>query len=464
VVEWNQTRRDYPRERLAHKLFEEQAMRAPDAIAVVCEDLGLSYGELNRRADRLAQYLRGLGVGPEVLVSLCLEPGLEMVVGVLGVLKAGGAYVPLDPGYPVERLAYMLEDTQAPALLTQSGIVDRLPAGWSQVVLIDEWEQIEKASESDAEYVSGGENLAYVIYTSGSSGRPKGVCVTHRGLMNYLSWAQEFYGMNGPGEAPLHSSLSFDLTVTSLYLPLLSGGQVSVLRENGLWSGLSGALCRAHDYSLIKLTPGHLQLLNQEEWSEEGRIGVLVIGGEALRYEDVRKWRQEAPATRLINEYGPTETVVGSCIYEARESDAEEGAVAIGRPIGNTKVYVFDRAGQIAPIGVSGELHIGGEGVGRGYLNRPDLTAERFVPDACEGEYGKRLYRTGDLVKWDGEGELNYQRRMDEQVKLRGYRIELGEIEAVLCEHPGVKQSVVVVREDEQGLKKLVAYLVAKDG
>jgi amino acid adenylation domain-containing protein/FkbM family methyltransferase len=464
LVDWNQTQRDYPREQCVHQLIEAQANLTPDAVAVVYEGHELSYGELNRRANLLAEYLRGLGVGPEVLVSLCLERSLEMVVGVLGVLKAGGAYVPLDPSYPVERLAYMVEDSLAPVLLTEGRIAGRLPAGWTQIVLIDEWEEYESGSMGDLESLSRTEDLAYVIYTSGSTGRPKGVCITHRGLMNYLSWALDAYGAGEPHTTPLHSSLSFDLTVTSLYLPLLTGGRVSLPEENGLLSPLNGALGRAHNYSLVKLTPSHLQLLNHEEWNEKGRIGALVIGGEALRYEDISRWRKEAPLTRLINEYGPTETVVGSCVYEVCEGDPEEGPVPIGRPIGNTRLYVSDVGGQLTPVGVTGELYIGGEGLGRGYLNRPDLTADRFVPDPFGSEAGKRVYRTGDLVSWEGEGILKFLGRIDEQVKVRGYRIELGEIEAVLCEYPGVKQSVVVVREDEPELKRLVAYVVAEDG
>ena len=463
VVDWNQTWRGYPHNQRAHEWFEAQARRAPDAVAAVCDGQELSYGELNRRANRLGRYLRDLGVGPEVLVALCLERGLEMVVGVLGALKAAGAYVPLDPGYPIERLAYMLEDTQAPVLLTQERIASRLPAGWSQVVLIDKWEEIESEPDSDLELLNVTEDLAYVIYTSGSTGRPKGVCVTHRGLMNYLSWALEEYRVSEAKAIPLHSSLSFDLTVTSFYLPLLTGGQVVLLKDEGLMSPLSGALGQIHDYGLLKLTPSHLHLLNQEEWNEEGRIDALIIGGEALRYEDVRRWRRERPDTRLINEYGPTETVVGSCVYEIGAGDCDEGAAPIGRPIGNTQVYVLNAEGCLAPKGVSGELYIGGDGVGRGYLNRPGLTAERFVPDPFGREKGGRLYRTGDLAAWSNEGGLKYLGRIDEQVKLRGYRIEPGEIEAVLCEHPGVKQSAVVINEDEPGQKKLVAYVVSKD-
>ena len=463
LVEWNRTSRDYPHKQCAHEWFEAQARRTPEAVAVVSDGQELSYGELNRRANQLGRCLRWLGVGPEVLVTLCLERGLEMVVGVLGALKAGGAYVPLDPGSPIERLAYMLEDTQAPVLLTQERIASRLPAGWSQVVMIDKWEEMDGWPESDLELSNVTENLAYVIYTSGSTGRPKGVCVTHGGLMNYLSWAVEEYRVSEQKGAPLHSSMSFDLTVTSFYLPLLTGGQVVLLKEEGLMSPLSGALGQLHDYSLVKLTPSHLHLLNQEEWNEEGRIEVLVIGGEALRYEDVRRWRSEKPHTRLINEYGPTETVVGSCAYEIGAGDAEDGAAPIGRPIGNTQVYVLNAEGSISPKGANGEIYLGGDGVGRGYLNRPGMTAERFVPDPFGREEGRRLYRTGDLGAWSEEGELKYLGRIDEQVKLRGYRVELGEIEAVLCEHPGVKQSAVVVNEDEPGQKRLVAYVAPKD-
>jgi amino acid adenylation domain-containing protein/FkbM family methyltransferase len=462
--EWNQTSRDYPREQLVFELFEAQAAQRPEAVALVYEEQRLSYRELNRRADLLARHLRGLGVGSEVAVSLCLERSPEMVVGVLAVLKAGGAYVPMDASYPAERLAYMLEDSQAPVLLTEAAIAGRLPANWAQVVLIDEWRPDDADDAGGLEPLSGPENVAYVIYTSGSTGRPKGVSITHRGLMNYLSWALEAYRVSERLSAPLHSSLSFDLTVTSLYLPLLTGGEVSLLKEEGSWPPLKEALSQARDYSLVKLTPGHLQLLNQERWDEEVRVGALVIGGEALRYEDVSRWRRESPQTKLINEYGPTETVVGSCVYEIGEGDSEEGGVPIGKPINNTQVYVLGREGQLSPRGVAGELYIGGDGLGRGYLGKPDLTAERFLPDPFGTTAGTRLYRTGDLVRWGGGGSLRYLGRLDGQVKLRGYRIELGEIEAVLCEHPGIRQSAVVAREDEPGLKKLVAYVVWRDG
>jgi len=459
IAEWNHTQADYPRDSYLHELFEAQVSRAPDAVAVVYEGQELSYGELNRRANQLGRYLRGLGVGPEVLVTLCLERSLEIVVGVLGVLKAGGAYVPLDPRYPIERLAYMLEDTQAPVLVTQEQIASRLPADWSQMVLIDKWEEIESGPESDLELLNGTENPAYVIYTSGSTGKPKGVCITHRRLMNYLSWALEIYRVSEPKATPLHSSLSFDLTVTGFYLPLLTGGQVVLLKDDGVLSPLSGALGQLHNYGLVKLTPSHLHLLNQEEWNEEGRIEVLVIGGEALRYEDVRRWRRERPHTRLINEYGPTETVVGSCAYEIVAGDSDDGAVPIGRPIGNTQAYVLNAEGCLAPGGVIGELYLGGDGIGRGYLNRPDLTAERFVPDPFSLEPGGRLYKTGDQGRWLAEGAIEFLGRNDFQVKIRGFRIELGEIEAALRQHVVVRDCAVIAQSEETGDRRLVAYL-----
>jgi amino acid adenylation domain-containing protein len=461
----NDTAGDYPHDVCLHEMFEQQAAHTPDAIAVAFQDEALTYRQLNERANQLAHYLRGQGVGPETMVGLMIERSIEMVVGLLGVLKAGGAYVPLDPQYPQDRLSFMMEDSQARVLLTQQHLVERLAGCAAQVVCIDaEREQID--GESVENSVSGvrPENVAYVIYTSGSTGKPKGVMIAHKGVVNYLSWAVKAYAVEDGSGAPVHSPVGFDLTVTSLLSPLVSGCGVKLIPEEEGVEGLSKALLEGSNFSLVKITPSHLEVL--KEWLPEdelaGRANALIIGGEALFAESLSYWRTHAPETRLINEYGPTETVVGCCIYEVPGEGAPVGAVPIGRPIANTQLYVLDRQWQPVPFGATGELYIGGDGVARGYLNRPDLTAEKFVPHPFSAEAGQRLYRTGDLARYLQDGNLEFLGRNDAQVKVRGFRIELGEIEASLSQHPDVREAVVVSREDGTGDARLVAYVVSQ--
>ena len=459
---------DEPR---VHQLFEEQAARTPDAVALVFGPEMLTYQELNERANQLAHQLLSLGVGPESVVALLQERSTEMVISVLAVLKAGGAYLPLDPGYPEQRLSFMLADGKPAVLLLQrayAGLLE-VPAGMA-VIVVDE-----QTSEAAAEMVGfsstnpdgavSASNLAYVIYTSGSTGQPKGVMVSHGGLSNYLSWSSRAYNLSAGRGTPLHSSLSFDLSVTALFNPLITGGWVHLLAEERGVAGLSQALrAGGKPYSLVKITPAHLAVLRQSWGGEKAGTECFVIGGEALSWEEVRHWRAVSGATRLINEYGPTETVVGCCVYQAGagESEAGEGGVPIGQPIENMQMYVFDEQMNCVPVGVSGELYIGGIGLARGYRGRPELTAERFVPHPYSLEAGARLYRTGDAGRYLESGELEYQGRVDSQVNLRGYRIELGEIEAVLRQHEAITDAAVVVRESASGEKQLVAYLVGK--
>ncbi|MDC0706903.1 amino acid adenylation domain-containing protein [Stigmatella sp. ncwal1] len=467
VEGWNQTGAEYERQKCVHELFEEQAKRTPEALAVRDGREQVTYGELNRRANQLAQMLVKKGVGPEQVVGLCTERTVGTVVGLLGILKAGGAYVPLDPAYPVERLRYMLEDTGAKVVVTQSWLVERLGELKAEVVSLDrQAEEIEREAEQCPASGVTSRNLAYVIYTSGSTGKPKGAMLEHQGVCNYLSWSGREYRVEEGKGAPVHSSISFDLTVTSLVLPLVKGKPVEMVGEEEGVEGLGEALRKGGDYSLVKLTPTHLRVLSQQLKEEEakGRTRAFIIGGEGLTAESLRYWRKNAPGTRLINEYGPTETVVGCSTYEVEEGDGEEGAVPIGHPIANTQLYVLDGGMEVVPKGVVGELYIGGEGVGRGYLGRPELTAERFVPDPYSQRGGGRLYRTGDLVKRRADGKLEYLGRMDTQVKVRGYRIELGEIETVLSKHPAVHETVVVVREDVPGGARLVAYVTTHPG
>jgi amino acid adenylation domain-containing protein len=442
------------------ELFEEQVESAPEAIALVFCQQRLSYEELNERANRLAHHLQGLGVGPEVLVGIYVERSLELLVGLLGVLKAGGAYVPLDPTYPPERLAFMLEDAQVAVLLTQRALVERLPQPPAQVVCLDsEWERLSQGPEDNPCSGVGPANLAYVIYTSGSTGRPKGTLITHRGLSNYLAWCRGTYPLAQGRGSLVHSPIAFDATVTALFSPLLVGGIVRLVPEGVDIEELSVLLRREGGFSLLKITPVHLELLGQQVSPAEARrlTRAFVIGGENLSAEQIAFWQEHACGTRLFNEYGPTEAVVGCVVYEAA-GWCGVGSVPIGRAIPNTQVYVLDRHLEPVPIGVPGELYIGGAGVARGYLHRLDTTAERFLPDPFSEAPGARLYRTGDLVRYRADGHLEFLGRIDHQVKIRGFRIELGEIEAVLGGHPGVQEACVVVREDHPGEKRLVGY------
>ncbi len=450
-----------------HRLIEAQVERTPEAVALCSAGESLTYAELNATANRLARRLRALGVGPEILVGLCVRRSTAMVMGLLAVLKAGGAYVPLDPEYPADRLAFMLEDARTAVLLTESEILGRLPSSSTSVVCLDrEWESIATEADGTLDGGAGLHNLAYVIYTSGSTGRPKGAMIHHLGLANYLGWCSRAYAIALGQGAPVHSSISFDLTITALLAPLVVGRRVDLLDEDLGIEQLSHALRRSSDYSLVKITPAHLRWLGDELESREaaGRTRAFIIGGEQLTAEHVAFWRQHAPETILVNEYGPTETVVGCCVYRVPRDQPISGPIPIGRPIANTRLYVLDQNLAPLPIGVPGELYIGGAGVARGYLNRPRLTAERFVPDPFGKGPGERLYRTGDLVRWRSDGNLEYLGRVDRQLKVRGFRIEPAEIEEALAQHPAVREAVITACEAASGDRRLVAYLVLATG
>ena len=457
------TQAPYP-DACVHELFERQAARTPEAIAVVCGAERLTYRELDERANQLAHHLRRRGVGPGALVAICAQRTLQLLVGLLGVWKAGAAYVPLDPAYPPERLAFMLEDSCAAVLLVDRSSRRLFPQAEGKTIALDlHWPIIASQPVSNPCAGARPANLAYVMYTSGSTGKPKGAMIAHRGLVNYLCWAIEAYGVRAGSSVPVHSSISFDLTVTSLYPALLAGGQVELLPEEGGIDALASALRQAKGRALVKITPAHLELLSRQLDPGEvaGMAGVFVIGGENLLAEHLRFWRQFAPGTRLINEYGPTETVVGCCVHEVASHDPHEGSVPIGRAIANTQLHVLDEAMRPVPEGEAGELYIGGAGVGEGYLNRPEITGQRFLADPFGAQAGARLYRTGDLARLRADGNLEYLGRIDDQVKIRGYRIELGEIEQTLAAHPAVQSCAVLAREDEPGERRLVAYVVA---
>jgi amino acid adenylation domain-containing protein len=463
---WNDTRTDFPQV-CTHQLFEQQAARAPAMVAVVSGRRRISYRELNEGANKIAHWLRKRGVGPDVLVGVSLERSPQMVMALLAVWKAGGAYVPIDPAYPAERLSFMIEDAQPLVLLTEEKCRQLFSAMSDKAICLDsEWSTFDREAGENLLTTADPANLAYVMYTSGSTGKPKGAMITHRGLVNYLWWAIRTYAVETGRSVPVHSSISFDLTVTSLYTPLLAGGTVELLPDDVGAQNLVAALLRAGDRSLVKITPAHLQLLSQQISPEDagGMSRTFVIGGENLLAETLEFWRTAAPGTRLINEYGPTETVVGCCVYELGATDPRSGSVPIGRPIANTQLYVLDPDLKPLPPGETGELYIGGAGVARGYLNRPELTAERFLPDPFRGVLGARLYKTGDLARYRADGTLEYLGRTDNQVKVRGYRIELGEIEAALAAHPKVQSCAVVAREDDPGHKQLVGYVTTAEG
>ncbi|MFF4764748.1 amino acid adenylation domain-containing protein, partial [Streptomyces sp. NPDC001292] len=486
LVEWNDTAVEMPAVSVV-ELFEGWAERTPDAVAVRCGADAVSYGELDARANRLARYLVGRGVGPESVVGLCLPRGVDLVAALLGVWKAGAGYVPVDPEYPAERISFVLGDCGASLLLTTQEIREGLRSGqvteerterteWAwdgtpvRMVALDDPQVAEQLVSLEGVRPGVpvvGDGLAYVIYTSGSTGRPKGVAVSQAGLANYVVWAAEAYGAgsgSGRGGAVLHSSLAFDLTVTSVLLPLVSGSSVVVSPEGGA-EGLADAVRESTGFELLKVVPAHLPLLGELLSAQEmaGAAGRLVVGGEALTGDAVRGWLERVPRSALVNEYGPTETVVGCCVFEVRAGDAVGELVPIGRPVANTRLYVLDESLSPVPVGVAGELYIAGAQVARGYVRRAGLTAERFVACPFADGSGGRMYRTGDRVRWSASGELEYLGRADDQVKIRGFRIEPGEVQAVVASHPLVGQAAVIAREDVPGDRRLVAYVVPAD-
>jgi len=453
LVEWNETARRFPHDRCFQQLFEEQVERTPDGEAVVFGEQTLSYRELNRRVNRLAHYLRSLGVGPEILVGICVERSVEMVVGILGILKAGGAFVPLDPTYPRDRLAFMIKDSGIEVLLTQERLIEALPPYGGKIVDLNS--SYKTYSDENPDSGATPQNVAYVIYTSGSTGTPKGVVVAHRGLCN-LAWAQiRSFQVRPTSRVLQFAALSFDASVTELAMALLRGATLVLASREDLMPGERLlALLREQAITTVTFPPSVLALLSLRNLPT---LRTIIVAGEACWAELVEHWAIDG---RLFcNAYGPTENTV--CISIA-ECVADGSKPTIGKPIANVQVYVLDENMRPAPLGVPGELFVGGEGLARAYLNRPDLTAARFLPDPFSTVAGDRLYRTGDLVRYLPSGQLEFLGRVDQQVKLRGFRIELGEIEAVLCRHEAVRDAIVLAREEKTGEKRLVAYVVGK--
>ncbi|MEH1968903.1 non-ribosomal peptide synthetase [Nostoc sp.] len=461
LVAFNNTKTAEPQYKCIHHWFEQQCDRTPDNIAVIYQNQQFTYRELNARANQLAHYLQQLGVKPDVMVGLCVERSPLMLIALLGILKAGGAYVPIDPNYPLERKSFILSDSQMPVLVTQRNLLADLATNEIQVICIDsDRKTINQQKNENPITRTTGLNLAYVIYTSGSTGKPKGTLIPHQGLVNYLSWATQRYAVEQGIGTLVHSPLGFDLTVTSLLSPLLVGCTVELLSEEQGIETLSQALKKSSNLSLVKITPAHLDLLKQQLSKEEiaNKTRAFIIGGENLLAESITFWQDVAPDTILVNEYGPTETVVGCCVYQVPVGKHSSGSIPIGKPIANTQLYILDQYLQPVPMGVAGELHIGGFGLARGYLNQPELTALKFIPNPFSKQEGDRLYKTGDLVRFLPSGDIEYIGRIDNQVKIRGFRVELGEIEAVINQHPSVSTSVVILREDKSGNQSLIAY------
>jgi amino acid adenylation domain-containing protein len=453
LLEWNNTRADYPSETCIHRLFEQQAASRPEELALVCEDEQVTYGELNRRANQLAHYLRSLGVGPESHVGICLERSTEMVVALLGVMKAGGAYVPLDPQYPQARLKYMLEDAHAEVLLTQERLLASLPKHHAHVICIDvEWETIAQQSLVNPSGGATADNLVYIIYTSGSTGKPKGVLVQHRGLCNLTEAQLRTFSIQPNARMLQFASLSFDASIFEIVMAWRSGATLYLTSGDTALPGAALArLLREREVTHVTLPPSVLAVMPEEQIPS---LHTIVVAGETCPVELVQRW---APGRNFFNAYGPTETTVWATVTECQPDGQHP---TIGRPIINAQVYLLDTHLQPVPLGVPGELHIGGVGLARGYLNCPDLTAERFIPNPFSNEAGSRLYKTGDLARFLPSGEIDYLRRIDHQVKVRGFRIELGEIESVVGQYQGVREVVVLAKGNTPGDSRLVGYLV----
>jgi amino acid adenylation domain-containing protein len=465
AVDWNRTAADYPRNLCVHQLFEAQARKTPDAIAAAFESEQLTYRDLDRRANHLANYLRSTGVNPGVMVGVFVERSLDMIVALLGVMKAGGAYVPIDPTYPAERISFVLNDASVPLLLTQESLFKTVNIGAARRIFLDtEWTTIARHSSDAPPIATTADDLAYVIYTSGSTGKPKGVEISHRAVVNLLLSMSKKPGLKANDTLLAVTTLSFDIAGLELFLPLAVGAKLVIASREAAADG-NFLLSRivSSGATVMQATPVTWKLLIEAGWEGKPALKVL-CGGEAFPRDLANELVRRAPS--VWNMYGPTETTIWSSTLQVK---AGEGPVPIGPPIDNTQFYVLDAANQLVPIGVAGELHIGGDGLARGYFHRPELTAEKFVSDPFRSNIGSniglttsaRMYKTGDLIRRAPDGTIEFLGRLDHQVKLRGFRIELGEIETALARYPGVREAVVIVREDIPGDKRLVAYVTS---
>ena len=481
--DWNNIHENYLQDKCIHQLFEEQVERTPHNVAVVFENNSLTYQQLNTRANQLAHYLQELGVKPDTLVGICVERSLEMIVGILGILKAGGAYVPLDPEYPQERLSFMLEDSQVKVLVTQAKLVESIPEHQAQLICLDtDWEKIAQNITSNPESGVKPDNLTYIIYTSGSTGKPKGVLVNHANVVRLFAATDSWYHFNSQDVWTLFHSYAFDFSVWEMWGALLYGGRLVIVpylvtRSPELFYEL---LCQ-EKVTILNQTPTAFRQLIQAEESLKGDISpllkevrgdrssptdndlslrLIIFGGESLEINSLQPWfdRHGDQLPQLVNMYGITETTVHVTYRPLSMADVNSTASVIGRPLPDLQVYLLDQYLQPVPVGVPGEMYVGGAGVAKGYLNRPELTTERFISSPFE--HSNKLYKTGDLARYWPNGELEYLGRIDNQVKIRGFRIELGEIEALLASHPQIWETVVLVWDDTAGDKRLVAYIV----
>jgi amino acid adenylation domain-containing protein len=461
LVEWNENKIDYPKDKCIHELFEGQAHRSPDAVAVVFEDKRLTYGELNLRANQLAHYLRKLGVGPGILVGIYMERSSDMVAGLLAILKAGGAYVPLDLQYPRERLSFMLKDSQVSVLLTQKHLVKRLPKYRGKMVCLNtDWQLILAERETNPISTITAVDLAYVIYTSGSTGRPKGVAVSHRAV-NRLLINTDYVNLGSNDVIAQVSNCSFDAATFEIWGALLHGARlVGIKTDVAISPKEFAAQIQQKKISALFLTTALFNQIARELPTAFKNVRHLLFGGEAVDPRWVAEVLKHGPPERLLHVYGPTETTTFASCYLVKSIPEGATTIPIGRPIGNTEVYLLDRHLHPVPIGVPGELYIGGDGVARGYLNLPDLTAEKFIPNPYSDDPKARLYKTGDLARYLPDGNIEFIGRKDHQVKIRGFRVELGEVETLLRQHPAVRQVIVLAREDMPGDKRLAAYIV----
>ncbi|HEX5838903.1 MAG TPA: amino acid adenylation domain-containing protein [Anaerolineales bacterium] len=462
LVEWNKTDTSYPNGLHIMQSFEVQVEKTPNAIAVIDGDRKLTYGDLNRRSNKLARYLRIQGLKADVPVGICMERSLEMVIGLLGILKAGGAYIPLDPNYPADRLAIMIKDAAPPLLITQAKFIEKLRHLESQIIALDsQWRIIsDEGMENLGNQVSS-ENLAYVIFTSGSTGKPKGVIIPHRAISNHMFWLQSEFHIDQSDRILQKTPFSFDAAVWEFYAPLLTGGQLVMATPGGHRDShyLIQTIIR-YGITILQVVPTQLQmLLDNPDVIQCTSLRIVFCGGEQLPARLITLFFEKLPAAKLYNLYGPSEATIDTTVWQCKPL-IPQAPVLIGRPIANVQTYILDRTMQPVPIGIAGELYIGGAGVGSGYLNRPELTTEKFLQNPFKDDPEARLYKTGDMVRYRADGNIEFLGRIDDQVKIRGFRIELGEVEVALQEHPSVRKVVVSACEDVLGNKQLIAYIV----
>lgn len=468
--EWNQTQHEYPKHKTICHLFEAQVQKSPEALAVFYEEKTLNYSDLNRKANQLAHFLISKSVGPESIIAVACDRSPEMIVAIMGILKAGAAFVPIDPSAPKDRLEMILQDVQAPFLLTQSWQGDRLAGMPTMLIELDRLD-LDGIPSENPPLQSKPHHLAYVIYTSGSTGRPKGVMIEHGNLMNFICWFKDVFPATEKKGSLLHSPIIFDMPIPTLFQPLITGNYLHIIPQEFDPLSIVEAFKRGKTYSFIKLTPSHLRLIEaQYDISQLEQItDALIVAGEELKYVHLANWIPQTKNLKVYNEYGPTETTVGCSLYPISLQDQYRPKIPIGKPVWNTSFYILDEMQNPVPIGDLGELYVGGDGVARGYVNREDLTAEKFIPNPFMTEEDRqnnrntRLYRTGDLCRFLEDGNVDYVGRIDHQVKIRGYRIELGEIQSLLLDHPHVHEAIVVAPQNEFGESRLVAYYVLRE-